>query len=227
MPTEVQTNSDSTTTGLPSLRVLICQGDGATVPKLRRMLTAAGHTVVGEAKSGEECLALAEEVGPDVVLMEVALPGMDGVATTQRLMAQRSLPIVMLTACGDDDTVRATTAAGAAAYLMKPVSVRQLLSTLHVAATWFAQLRQAKQDVQNLTETLEVRKLVEHAKGVLMDRVGLTADEALQRLQETSRERDCPIKQIALEVIEAAHLMAPQMSSGIIEPRRHPPTRKA
>ncbi|HUT75284.1 MAG TPA: response regulator [Armatimonadota bacterium] len=227
MPTEVQTNRVSATTGLPSLRVLVCQGDGATVTKLRQMLTAAGHTVAGEANSGEECLALVQEVGSDVVLMEVALPGMDGVATTQRLMAQRPLPVVMLTACVDDDTVRATAAGGAAAYLVKPVSARQLLSTLRVAATWFAKLRQAKQDVQNPTEIIEARKLVERAKGVLMDRVGLTADEALQRLQETSRERDCPIKQITLEVIEAAHLMALQMSSGIVEPRRHPPVRKA
>jgi len=206
------------TTGLRSMRVLICEDEGLTVLKLRRLLTAAGHAVVGEAKSGEECLTISEEVEPDLVLMDVKMPGMDGVEATRRLMERRPLPIVMLTAYSDDETVRSATEAGACAYLVKPVSRSQLLSALHVAASRFAELEQVKREVEDLSVALEVRKLIERAKGLLMDRAGLSEAEAFRRLQKASRDQRRPMKQIALEVIEAGKLMAP-----VVAPRR--PTR--
>jgi len=201
------------------MRVLICEDEGLTVLKLRRLLTAAGHTVVGEAKSGEEALTIAAETQPDLVLMDVKMPEMDGVEATRRLMEQRPLPIVMLTAYSDDETVRSATEAGACAYLVKPVSRSQLLSALHVAASRFAELEQVKREVEDLAAALEVRKLIERAKGLLMDRAGLSEAEAFRRLQKASRDQRRPMKQIALEVIEAGKLMAP-----VLAPRRrvHP-----
>jgi AmiR/NasT family two-component response regulator len=198
------------------MRVLICEDEGLTVLKLRRLLAAAGHTVVGEAKSGEECLAVFDEAEPDLVLMDIKMPGMDGTEATRQLMDKRPLPVVMLTAYSDDETVRAATEAGACAYLVKPVSRSQLLSALHVAAARFAELEQVKREVQDLNEALEIRKLVERAKGLLMDRAGLSEGEAFRRLQKASRDQRRPMKLIALEVIEAGKLMAPQM----VPPRR-------
>jgi response regulator NasT len=199
------------------MRVLICEDEGLTVLKLRRLLTAAGHEVVGEAKDGEQCLALAEEVTPDLVLMDVKMPGMDGIEATRRLMDRHPMPIVMLTAYSNDETVRSATEAGACAYLVKPVSRSQLLSALHVAASRFAELEQTKREAEDLAEALEVRKLIERAKGLLMDRAGLSEAEAFRRLQKASRDQRRPMKQIALEVIEAGKLMAPTLV-----PKRYP-----
>lgn len=193
------------------MRVLICEDEGLTVLKLRRLLTAAGHDVVGEAKSGEECLTLAEELEPELVLMDVKLPEMDGVQTTRHLMEKRPVPVVIITAYSDDDTVRSATEAGACGYLVKPVSRSQLLSALHVAASRFAEAQQARREAEDLSQALEVRKLIERAKGLLMDRAGLSEAEAFRRLQKASRDQRRPMKQIALEVIEAGKLMAPQM----------------
>lgn len=200
-------------TGLKSMRILICEDEGLTVLKLRRLLTAAGHTVVGEAKDGEECLAQCEQTEPDVVLMDIKMPGMDGMEATRKLLEKRPLPVVMLTAYSDDETVRAATEAGACAYLVKPVNRSQLLSALHVATSRFAELQQLRREVEDLSEALESRKLVERAKGILMDRAGLTEAEAFRRLQKASRDQRRPMKQVAMEVIEAGKLMAPQGAS--------------
>ena len=219
MATKTKTENEAVVSGLRSMRVLICEDEGLTVLKLRRLLAAAGHTVVGEAKSGEECLTIFDEAEPDLVLMDIKMPGMDGTEATRQLMDKRALPVVMLTAYSDDDTVRAATEAGASAYLVKPVSRSQLLSALHVAASRFAELEQAKREVEDLNEALEIRKLVERAKGLLMDRAGLSEGEAFRRLQKASRDQRRPMKLIALEVIEAGKLMAPQM----VPPRRTRP----
>lgn len=197
-------------TGLRSMRILVCEDEGLTVLKLRRLLTAAGHTVVGEARDGEECLAQSEQAQPDLVLMDIKMPGLDGIETTRRLLEKRPVAVVMLTAYSDDETVRAATEAGACAYLVKPVNRCQLLSALHVAASRFAELEQLRRERQDLNEALEARKLVERAKGVLMDRAGLTEAEAFRRLQKASRDQRRPMKQVALEVIEAGRLMAPR-----------------
>lgn len=212
-------NERARVTGLRSMRVLICEDEGLTVLKLRRLLTAAGHTVIGEAKCGEECLTVSEESEPDLVLMDIKMPGVDGIEATRRLMEARPLPVVMLTAYSDDDTVRAATEAGACAYLVKPVSRSQLLSALHIAAARFAELEQVKREVEDLNEALEVRKLIERAKGLLMDRAGLNEGEAFRRLQKASRDQRRPMKQIAIEVVEAGKLMAPQIGP----PRRPRP----
>jgi response regulator NasT len=192
------------------MRILVCEDEGLTVLKLRRLLTAAGHTVVGEAKDGEECLAQSEQAQPDLVLMDIKMPGLDGIETTRRLLEKRPVAVVMLTAYSDDETVRAATEAGACAYLVKPVNRCQLLSALHVAASRFAELEQLRRERQDLNEALEARKLVERAKGVLMDRAGLTEAEAFRRLQKASRDQRRPMKQLALEVIEAGRLMTPR-----------------
>ena len=200
-------------TGIRNMRILVCEDEGLTVLKLRRLLTAAGHTVVGEAKDGEECLALSEQTQPDLVLMDVKMAGMDGIEATRRLLEKWPLPIVMLTAYSDDETVRAATEAGACAYLVKPVNRTQLVSALHVAASRFAELVQVKREVEDLSEALEVRKVVERAKGLLMDRAGLSESEAFRRLQKAARDQRRPMKQVALEVIEAGKLMAPPAAS--------------
>ncbi len=203
-------NTTTPMTGLRRMRILICEDEALTVLKLRRLLTAAGHQVVGEAKNGEECLALTQETEPDLVLMDIKMPGMDGTEATRQLLQQRPLPVVMLTAYSDDETVRAATEAGACAYLVKPVNRSQLLSALHVAASRFAEQEQMRREVQDLNEALEARKIIERAKGLLMDRAGLSEAEAFRRLQKASRDQRRPMKQVALEVIEAGKLMMPQ-----------------
>jgi response regulator NasT len=142
--------------------------------------------------------------------MDIKMPGMDGTEATRQLLQQRPLPVVMLTAYSDDETVRAATEAGACAYLVKPVNRNQLLSALHVAAARFAEQEQMRREVQDLSEALEARKIIERAKGLLMDRAGLSEAEAFRRLQKASRDQRRPMKQVALEVIEAGKLMMPQ-----------------
>jgi two-component system, response regulator PdtaR len=190
-----------------ALRVLICEDEGLTVLRLSKALGGFGYTVAGTAGDGVEAVQKARDLKPDVILMDVRMPRMDGIEATRRIMADRPSAILMITAFSDQELVRQALDAGASGYLVKPVSDEQLVPAITVARERFAQFTQLHEDVSDLREALEARKLVDRARGILMQRRKMTEEEAYRQLQKVSRDRRQSLKQTAQQVIAAAELL--------------------
>jgi len=188
-------------------RVLICEDEGLTALRLKKALGKLGYTVVGEARSGDEAVALARQLQPDAILMDIRMPKLDGIGATEQIMRERPTAIVMITAYSERELVEAALRAGASGYLVKPVSDEQIEPALRVALNQFAELRELTSEVSDLKEAIALRKVVERAKGVLMRRQGLAEDEAYRRLQKISRDRRQSLRQTAEQILAAAELL--------------------
>jgi len=190
-----------------SLQILVCEDEGLTTLRLRRSLEALGHHVVAEAADGEAAVALAGEHHPDVILMDIRMPKMDGVQATRAIMSARPTAIVIVSAFSDRELIDAAVDAGASNYLVKPVSDEQLGPAIALAHRRFQQFQELGREVDGLRHALEARKLVERAKGILMDRLTLSEADAFRRLQSASRDRRQPLVDTARQVIDAASLL--------------------
>ena len=175
--------------------------------QLRQVLEHAGFEVAGEAVDGENGCLLARQLTPDFILMYIKLTGMNGIEATRRIMEERPTPIIMLTAYGDDKLIAAAVEAGACYYLVKPIDSHQLVPAIKTALARFETEQTVKRENVNLKEALAARKLIERAKGIVMQRKSMTEDEAYRHMQKTSRDRCQPMKQTAVEVIEADKLI--------------------
>jgi len=190
------------------LRILICEDEGLTVLRLQKELDSLGYTVVGEAKNGLEAVKLAIKLEPDVILMDIKMPKLDGIDATKEIMATQPTAIIMLTAYGQEDFVGKVIEAGASAYLLKPVNSGQLLPTIELAAHRFTEFQRIESEAKDLKEALEVRKLIERAKGILMHRSSLSEPEAFKKMQRISQNSRKPMKDIALEILRADEIFS-------------------
>ena len=185
------------------MRVLIAEDEAIIRMDLREMLVEEGHEVVGEARNGAEAVELARELKPDVIFMDVKMPGMDGIEAACVLSAEKVAPIVMVTAFSQASYVDRACAAGAMAYLVKPFTKRDILPAMHVAVSRFAETSALETEVSDLTERLETRKALDRAKGVLMAK-GMSEPEAFKRLQRLAMDKRRSLKDIADAVILAS-----------------------
>ncbi|MGH8884240.1 MAG: ANTAR domain-containing response regulator [Egibacteraceae bacterium] len=189
------------------MRVLIAEDDPVIALGLEAKLVALGHQVVGRVGDGEAAVAVAERAQPDAVVMDLVMPGMDGLEAARRITDSRGVAIVAITAYDDPDLVARAIDAGVAAYLVKPVDAGQVDSALRFAVARYTEFQALRAEVDRLADALEVRKLVERAKGILMDRAGLTESEAFIRIQRRARSRNQTMAQVAHEIIDAAKLL--------------------
>ncbi len=192
-----------------SLKVLVVEDEGLVAAGLKGQLEDIGHQVMGLAKDAEEAVRLASKLQPDLIMMDIRIPGTDGIEAARAILAQEAVPIVFLTAYPDEDFVRRAGDAGAMAYLLKPVNESTLRSTIEVALARFTELGALRREVNDLKEALETRKLVEKAKGVLMKRVQLSEAEAFRRMQQKSRTTRTSLKVIASTIVQADDLLSP------------------
>ncbi|MCZ6481395.1 MAG: ANTAR domain-containing response regulator [Candidatus Methylomirabilales bacterium] len=192
-----------------SLKVLVVEDEGLVAAGLKGQLEDIGHQVLGLAKDAEEAVRLASKLQPDLIMMDIRIPGTDGIEAARAILAQEAVPIVFLTAYPDEDFVRRAGDAGAMAYLLKPVNESTLRSTIEVALARFTELGALRREVNDLKEALETRKLVEKAKGVLMKRVQLSEAEAFRRMQHKSRTTRTSLKVIASTIVQADDLLSP------------------
>ncbi len=184
------------------MRVLIAEDEALIRMDLREMLEEEGHEVVGEAGDGEEAVSLARELVPDIVFMDVKMPGTDGLEAAERIAAERLAPVVMVTAFSQQTYVDRAARAGAMAYLVKPFGKHDVVPAMQVAAARFEEARELEGEVADLEERLEARKVVERAKGVLMER-GMNEAEAFRRLQKLAMDKQMPLKDVAEAVLLA------------------------
>lgn len=189
------------------LRILIADDESIRLLSLRVQLTALGHRVVAEASTGAEAVELAASTQPDVAILDIKMPVMDGIEAAEKIMQARPIPIILLTAYSEKQLVERAAEANISAYLMKPVSEDDLLPALTLALTRFRQFQALRQEVADLREALEVRKLVERAKGILMRRLDLSEEEAFRRLQRQSQDTNRKLVQVAEAIIMADQML--------------------
>jgi AmiR/NasT family two-component response regulator len=189
------------------MRVLIAEDEALIRMDLREMLVEEGNEVVGEARDGAEAIDLARKLRPDLVFMDVKMPGTDGIEAAGVIGEERIAPVVMVTAFSQAGYVEAATAAGAMAYLVKPFSKRDILPAMQVAVSRFAEARALEAEVDDLSERLESRKAVERAKGILMGK-GMSEPDAFRRLQKLAMDRRKPLREVADALILASEAEA-------------------
>ncbi len=185
-------------------RVIIADDESIVRMDLKEMLTNLNYLVVGEVGDGRSAVNLARELKPDVVLMDIKMPDMDGIEAAKVLTEEQIAPVVLLTAYSQKDLVERAKEAGVVGYLVKPFREADLLPAIEVALSRFKEFQQVHQEVKDLQYALETRKLVDRAKGILMDVQGLDEQEAFRRIQKMSMNTRKPMKEVA-EAIILAH----------------------
>ncbi len=183
------------------VRVIIADDESIICMDLREMLNNLGYLVVGEAGDGRSAVNLARELRPDVVLMDIKMPDMDGIEAAKVLTQERIAPVVLLTAFSQRDLVERAREAGVVGYLVKPIQEADLAPAVEIALARFQEFRELEKEVDNLQDQLETRKLVDRAKGILMDAQGLTEAAAFRRIQKMSMNTRKSMREIAQAII--------------------------
>jgi response regulator NasT len=192
---------------MESLRVLIAEDEALTRTILRARLEKLGHQVVAEAENGVQAVEAARTHKPDAIIMDIRMPEMDGIEAARQIISEEPCAILFLTAFSEDSLVEQAGEAGALAYLMKPFRKEDLPPALEVAVKRFRQMQSQGQEIADLKEALETRKLIERAKGILMDRHGLKEDEAFKRIHFQARNQNKKMRDIAQSIITASELI--------------------
>jgi response regulator NasT len=189
---------------LERTRVIIADDESLIRMDLREMLTHQGYLVIGEAGDGRSAVNLARELRPDIVIMDIKMPDLDGIEAAQLLTQERLAPVLLLSAYSQQELIQRASQAGVAGYLVKPFRENDLVPAIEVALARFSEFRAMEQEVGNLQEALETRKAVERAKGILMDTQGLNETEAFRKIQKMSMNNRKPMRAVA-EAIILAH----------------------
>jgi response regulator NasT len=183
------------------MRILVAEDETIIRLDLRDLLQRAGFEVCAEAKDGEEAVELARSEQPDLAIMDVKMPRLDGIEAARRILDERPIPIVMLTAYGQEELVSRAIEAGVFGYLVKPFREQDLLPAIQTARARHEELAAVREEAESLADALAARKSIERAKGLLMEKEGLTEDEAFARLRKASQASQRPLKVIAEAVV--------------------------
>lgn len=192
---------------MAATRILIAEDNDLVALTLEEQLKGLGYEVIGIARSGTEAINLANRLSPDLIIMDIRMPEMEGTEAAAIIKDQRPVPIIMLTAYADKETIRKAEMAGALAYLVKPVNENELSPAIDIALARFKELQSLRTEVLELQDSLEARKLIERAKGILMQRLGLSERDAYERLRQRARDKRTKMKDIAQAIIEAEELL--------------------
>lgn len=188
---------------MDALRILIADDESLRVMSLKGQLEALGHKVIAEASNGKEAVHLADELRPDLAILDIRMPEMDGIEAAEKITAERPIPIILLTAYSERELAERAATANVSAYLMKPVSEQDLLPAIALAVSRFKEFQSLHQEVDDLRDALMTRKLVERAKGILMRRLGLSEEDAFRRMQRRSQSENKRLGEIAEAIITA------------------------
>jgi response regulator NasT len=184
-------------------RVIIADDESVIRADLREMLTNLNYLVVGEVGDGRSAVNLARELKPDVVIMDIKMPDMDGIDAARAMTQEKIAPVLLLTAYAQRDLVDRAKEAGVVGYLVKPFREQEIVPAIEIALARFGEFRELEKEVGDLNETLETRKVVDRAKGILMDSQGLTEQEAFRKIQKMSMNTRKPMKEIAQAIVLA------------------------
>ncbi|WP_370892929.1 ANTAR domain-containing response regulator [Janibacter sp. GXQ6167] len=194
---------DASTTADPAapLRILLAEDEALIRLDLAEMLGEAGYEVVGQAADGEQAVALAESTRPDLIIMDVKMPVMDGLSAAEAIGEKRICPVIMLTAFSQKELVERARDAGVMAYIVKPFTVSDVTPAIEVAISRWAQMTSLEAEIADLGERLETRKAVERAKGVLMKKLKISEADAFRWIQKTAMDRRMGMREVADAVV--------------------------
>ena len=183
-------------------KVLVAEDDSLIRMDLIEMLREEGYDVVGEAPNGQAAVDLTEKLSPDLVIMDIKMPVRDGIDAAAEIASKRLAPVVMLTAFSQRDFIDKAREAGAMAYLVKPFTKADLVPAIEVAVSRYQELRELEKEVASMADRLETRKLVERAKGLLMEKQSLSEPDAFKWIQRAAMDRRTTMKAVAQVVVE-------------------------
>lgn len=183
-------------------RVVVAEDESLIRMDIVEILTDAGYEVVGEAGDGETAVALATDLRPDLVVMDVKMPGLDGISAAERLSKNHIAPVVLLTAFSQKELVERASEAGALAYVVKPFTPNDLLPAIEIALSRFRQIIALEAEVADMVERFETRKLVDRAKGLLNEKMGLSEPDAFRWIQKASMDRRLTMHEVAQTIVE-------------------------
>ncbi len=195
-------------------RVVIAEDEALIRLDLKEMLEEDGYVVAGEAGDGETAVKLTESLRPDLVIMDIKMPGLDGISAAERITNDHLAPVVILTAFSQRDLVLRARDAGAMAFLVKPFTKADLVPAIEIAVSRFQEFAALESEVTNLKERLEVRKLLDRAKGLLQAEQGMTEAEAFRWIQKSSMDRRMTMRAVAEEVLQGAQPSEPKPADG-------------
>ena len=185
-------------------RVLVAEDEALIRLDLVELLEEHGYEIVGQASDGEEAVRLANELGPDLIVMDVKMPKMDGITAADKIAEDRICAVVMLTAFSQRDLIKRAKEAGAMAYVVKPFDASDVIPAIEIAMARFAEIRGVEDEVMDLEERLESRKIVDQAKGILQTSLDLTEPEAFRWIQKTAMDLRKSMREVAQGVIDHA-----------------------
>ena len=191
---------------MKQLRILVVDDEAILRLDLSEMLAERGHDVVGEADNGADAVRLARELHPDLVLMDVKMPGMSGLEAAKLIGGEQLAPVLLLTAYSQRDVVEQAADSRVMAYLVKPIREEELTPALEVAMTRWESYRSLARELDKAKDDLETRKLLDRAKGVLMDQHGFSERDAFEAMQKLSMDRRLSLKAVAQAVLAAAEI---------------------
>ncbi|WP_018703280.1 MULTISPECIES: ANTAR domain-containing response regulator [Sporomusaceae] len=186
------------------LRIVIADNESIIRMDLKEMLEEAGHTVVGEAVNGQKAVELAKKYRPDLVIMDVKMPNMDGITAAKLISTEKLAPVLLLTAFSQKEIVEKAKESGVLAYLVKPVKEANLFPAIEIALSRFGEMKELEKELEDLKHSLETRKILDRAKGILMDAHHLNESEAFRRIQQYSMAKRISIREVAEAIIHAA-----------------------
>ncbi|WP_173438277.1 ANTAR domain-containing response regulator [Selenomonas ruminantium] len=187
-----------------SLRIVIADNESLIRLDIREMLEDAGHEVVGEAVNGRRAVELTRQHRPDLVLMDIKMPEMDGITAAGKIYADKIAPVILLTAFSQPDIVDKAKDSGVLGYLVKPVQESQLFPAIEIALSRWQEMQGLEDELEKLKDSLETRKMVDRAKGIIMAAHKLGEQEAYRRMQQYAMQKRVPLKDVAQSIIRAA-----------------------
>jgi AmiR/NasT family two-component response regulator len=183
-------------------RVVLAEDEALIRLDLKEMLEEEGYEVVGEAGDGESAVRLARELDPDLVILDIKMPGLDGLSAAERITGERLAPALILTAFSQKELVERAAKAGAMGYLVKPFQKADIIPAIELAVARFGETVALEREVSDLSERLETRKLVDRARGILMDRYRMKEADAFRFLQKTAMDRRLRLREVARRVVD-------------------------
>lgn len=189
---------------MDSLRIVIADNESIIRMDLKELLEEAGHEVIGEAADGAKAVEMTRKLKPDLVIMDIKMPEMDGIAAAKMISNEKLAPVLLLTAYSQKEIVEKAKDSGVLAYLVKPVKESNLFPAMEIALSRFKEYVEIEQELNDLRNSLETRKILDRAKGILMDAYNLSEQEAFRRIQQYSMSKRKSIREVAESIIDAS-----------------------